>query len=724
MATITLWQNLTTTTGERREVEWRTLFGQWMTPRSYAGKESHPGWSPATFRGDQRANATVEQVSAIAWDYDNNEAKTGTATLDDVRRRWAGCFGFLHATRSSTPQAPRWRLVLPLARPVSSAERMVLWRALRDRAGSGVDESTSDSARFWFAPGVSELTAWHAEILEGEPLDPDAIIAAAVAESRSAPVSPPPSAERVDVDAKTEKRARAYLSKCDAAIQGSNGSRALFLACFKLRGFGLSLDDVRRLIVSDYNPRCAPPWSAKEIEHKLQDAFKSRVRPVVADREPVGGSRPAAQWAGAPSDDGERPEAPAQTGDGEPDARAWERSLRYDEKDRLTKDPGNAALLLAHSASWRGCLSYDAFADRVTWAAEPPAVPGLVAPTVGDALVDAHVVYAQHWLAIHKGLSIGVDAMWSAMAAAARCLSTHPLRDWLRSLQWDGQPRLDDWVVRYAGADPTPYHAMVGRWWMLSAVARALSPGCQADHILVLEGPQGAGKTSLVRILGRGWVLPSLPDLADKDARQALQGRWIVEIGELDALRGVAATRVKDFLSQTEDVYRPSYGRATVTRPRSCVFVGTTNEHEYLSDPTGARRFWPVKLSRPMDLEGLRDEVELIWAEAVARFEAGEKWWPGREDAALLEPEQAARQESDPWEAPIRHYIDSGARVELTVEELLGGVLEVPVERHSSAYRRRVAAILRRWGWEMRRRMRGGERQKRWSAPGVRADLR
>lgn len=206
----------------------------------------------------------------------------------------------------------------------------------------------------------------------------------------------------------------------------------------------------------------------------------------------------------------------------------------------------------------------------------PPELAGLCAPQVGQELAEHDILYVQQCLAVAERVSFPKGSVHDALVAASRRVEVHPLREYLERLEWDREPRFDGWLSTYLGAYPNEYTRAVGRWWLIAAVARAFDPGCQADHMLVLEGKQGVGKSSAVRILAGGWYLGSLPDIRNKDAALALQGNWIVEIGELDALRGASATRVKDFVSQTVDSYRPPYDRVTIRRPRSSVFVGTT----------------------------------------------------------------------------------------------------------------------------------------------------
>ncbi len=254
-----------------------------------------------------------------------------------------------------------------------------------------------------------------------------------------------------------------------------------------------------------------------------------------------------------------------------------------------------------------------------------------------------------------------VDA---ALSLHANAHSFNEIQDMLESLKgaWDGVPRLDTLFIDYLGAKDTAYNRAVTRKAFTAAVARAMTPGCKFDNMLILAGAQGIGKSTLLDKMSHGWFNDSIRTFEGKEASELLQGVWIVEISELDAFRRTDVARIKQFLSLRFDRFRAAYGRNVEERPRSCVFFGTTNTAEYLQDTTGNRRFWPVDTGEQpptknvwRDLDG---EINQIWAEAVMRWQAGEPLFlTGAVEADALEKQEEHRETSG-REGIVREFLE------------------------------------------------------------------
>jgi predicted P-loop ATPase len=238
----------------------------------------------------------------------------------------------------------------------------------------------------------------------------------------------------------------------------------------------------------------------------------------------------------------------------------------------------------------------------------------------------------------------------------------HPVREYLEGLTWDGVERLDSLLIRWMGAQDSPYVRAVTRKWMTAAVARIMHPGCKFDQMLVLVGPQGVGKSTLAWTLSRGWFSDSLNGMGTKEAFEALRGVWIVELAELAATRRSEEETIKNYLTKRVDTYRPAYARQVVDYPRQCVFYGTTNDPNIIKDRTGGRRYWPVEV-RGIDrgqLDGLEAEVDQLWAEATERWKQGETLW--MDDETLHRAEQEVQESftlADDLTGLIEEYLDT-----------------------------------------------------------------
>jgi len=275
--------------------------------------------------------------------------------------------------------------------------------------------------------------------------------------------------------------------------------------------------------------------------------------------------------------------------------------------------------------------------------------------------------------------SIGVRSATvasNAVLLAANEHPFHPVREYFEGLVWDSTERLPVMMETYFGAAGNPdYLAAIGRRFMISAVARPMRPGCQADHMLVLEGDQGIGKTSAVRTLAvmPEWFAGNLPDIHSKDAPLQLLGRWFVEIAELKAVRNSQVEATKSFITETSDTFRPPYARRTAQFPRQAVFIGTTNESEYLRDRTGNRRYWPVKCNR-IDIPALARDRDQLWAEAVYEFHSGTAWHLTEHEMRLASEEQRARVFTTETEADVAEYLErmsQAGRQEISVRDVL-----------------------------------------------------
>jgi hypothetical protein len=382
----------------------------------------------------------------------------------------------------------------------------------------------------------------------------------------------------------------------------------------------------------------------------------------------------------------------------------------------------NAMSIIRYDEDWAGVLAFDELAQCTVLAKRPPWTGPEVCPWApGQRWTEHDDVRLVAWISrkynLHFSLRLG-----PIVEAQAKLNSFHPIRDYLDSLKWDGQQRVESWLVRYLGAEDVPYVRLVGTLWLISAVARAYQPGCKADYVLMLEGEQGAGKSTALSLLGRKWFLDTSIDLQSKDAFMSLRGQWIIELSELDSLNRSEAARAKAFFSSRCDSYRPPYAARNVDQPRQCVFAGTTNESSYLKDSTGNRRFWPV-LCGDIDLEALAADVDQIWAEVAVLYRAGHRWHPRGDEVRICAEQQEERYSVDAWELQIAEWMEgaTSAPTLLDVCMSLGFRAESDVTPMVSA---RVSKILAHLGY-ITIRPRGGSRRRVyvWGGEGERPTL-
>ncbi|MBX3629327.1 MAG: hypothetical protein KF908_05310 [Nitrosomonas sp.] len=308
--------------------------------------------------------------------------------------------------------------------------------------------------------------------------------------------------------------------------------------------------------------------------------------------------------------------------------------------------------VLLDDPKWRGVLAFNEF-SYVICKQNPP--PFDSEPGEWDANDD---VQAAMWLTRNYGFAPDPTRVAEAVEALAKINKFHPVRNYLKSQEWDGVKRCDDWITDYIGTPKSAYVMRVSRWFLMGMIARVMEPGVKFDYCLVLEGSQGRRKSSLLRTLAGEWFADTDLDLHNKDSMSSIRGKWLYEFAELDSLARAEAARQKSFLSRQVDEYRPPYGRRDIRSPRQLVFGGSTNEWSWNKDGTGGRRFWPIVCAQDIDCEGLAAVRDQLFAEAYHRYKAGERFWPTNEEQRLIfDPEQVKRHEHDSFIDMLEKFV-------------------------------------------------------------------
>lgn len=530
--------------------------------------------------------------------------------------------------------------------------------------------------------------------------------------------------DHADFSRHVELGIEACKSMRTSQADGQGGS-ALFAVCIRLvRGLRLPLEKAFELVLDHFNPRCTQPdgvtpypWSDDEISHKLENARDSSnipagtlasvadaMRAIVREHAVV----PALRHLPEPAPQGTGTAAmPRHVGRRKPRA---DHTYKYRAEDLAThphadKQAYNDLVgVFARHADWDGVWQYDEFSDRIV-AIDPPL--SLDAETRG--LTDADVADLRAYLE-HQGVLAQDKDIRQAVSVAGRGHRFHPVREYLEGLP-HGNPSIFNGLAARLFGDCGEHADDFLRMTLIGACRRILKPGAQVDTVLILYGPkQGEGKTQFVQTLfGRTWTKKGLPsDLGNRDARHALRAKWCIELGELASLLRTEKNAAKDFISADVDEYRQYGNGDEVVRPRQCVFIGTTNDDDFLKDATGNRRYWPISIpeGHKIPLAWVGEHRDTLWAAAMTlakqwselpesdctRDTEVRHWFLPAEERAL----HAVREpfiELDPWHEIIVDYCTG--RDWVTSFDVLGAV-GVDKERRTPRELRRVQDTLRR----------------------------
>ena len=396
----------------------------------------------------------------------------------------------------------------------------------------------------------------------------------------------------------------------------------------------------------------------------------------------------------------------------------WKAGMIRNKEGAIKPLPDNFLRLFRMHPAMTGVLGYDVRKNSPILIKAPPWTQGKHFPR---GLRDSDDVEATGWMnriGIH---SSAISQVSAAISAVAESNPVDLVVEWLNKLpEWDRKPRVFRWLPQVTGCPDTLYTRAAGGRFLISLVARAMRPGCKVDDMLVLVGPQGGLKSTLFRMIVAGpgdWAFSDcLGDIRKpQDYMPTLMGPWLVEVAELSQFNRKEVEAVKKFLSTQSDRFRLSYGRRAVDIPRRGCLAGTSNTSDFLSDPTGNRRFWPVDVKK-LDLERFTKQRDQIFAEALVEYNNGQPWYlVGDEVAASIE-EQTAHTVVDTWEDRIREYLDEppilGSHIDgspaerkdqTSVTEIVRECLQIPAVAAQPAHSRRVGVILKKLGWKQYR---------------------
>lgn len=683
----------------RKTKTWKNKTLQWSELLDRLAATTRTPETVAEYKAMSRdRQSDIKDVGGFVGGYCNNGSRSdvrhrSVLCLDadfadaDLWTDWCMEFGSaaaVYSTHKHTPEKPRLRLVVPLARNVDGDEYQAIGRRVAERLGMDkFDDTSYQPQRVMYWPSTSQDGEYVFDHLDGPLLDPDAVLATY---HNWRDVSSWPMSSRVaEVVKRTTSKQKDPLEKgglvgafcrtytiqeaieayvptyvpCDdpgryTYTEGSTAAGVVIYddkfsfshhATDPASGQLCNAWDLVRLhqygeldagIDPDTSPSNRPSYKAMTKLATEDERVKVQ---LISDR--------AAAAAEDFADDAEEiPTAPE-----------WRGKLKVTDKGGLAQTIENAVLILQNDPRLAGALALNEMEHNIVAKRSLPwrRVNGT------SQWIDADDAALRYYLERVYGLT-GKDRIFDAVNVVATENRFHPVRDYLDSCTWDGVPRVETLLVDYLGAEDNAYTRAVTRKTLAAAVARIYRPGIKFDYMLTLRGRQGLGKSALIAKLGGPWFSDTFTTMQGKDAYEQVMGVWIMEVGELAGMRKAEAETIKLYISKQTDRFRPAYGRRLQEFPRQCVFIGTTNETQFLRDTTGNRRFWVVDTpndpTRDM-WEELDDEtVRLIWAEAVKLYKAGEKLYLPRDLEAKAREVQETYEEENPRAGIVAEYLD------------------------------------------------------------------
>ena len=633
------------------------------------------GFVGGKLKGGRRKRDTVEGRSMLTQDADH--AGIGFIDSYEMLCPYASC---LYTTHGHTPEAPRVRVVVPLTRDVTADEYAAISRLFAAEWGiDQFDECSHRPHQLMYWPTTPADGEYVFKRCDGEWLDPDRYLAAHPGWRDCAGL--PRSVREGGIVERGRKQQEDPLGKqgvigAFCRTYGINEAVHVFLkdiyqeSALQGRFDYIPADSSAGVVVYDdvfayshhaTDPACGKLLNAFDLVriHK----FGGLDEKVPEDTEAAKLPSFKAMCDFAVNDEnvkmtiaGERMEIAEKEFSGENED--WLKQLEYEKRSTVVKNTlRNLLLILNNDEKLKGIV-FNQLSDGMEIKGEVPwEHPSRFWRDADDAQLISYV-----------DLTYGTFSARNydiAVTKVADDRSYHPIREFLASLpEWDKVPRVDTILVDFLGASDNAYVRAVTRKTLCGAIARVMNPGCKFDTMLVLNGPQGKGKSTLISKLCGEWFNDSLllNDTKDKTAAEKLQGYWILEIGELAGLKKTEIETLRGFLSRQNDIYRASFGRRATPHPRQCVFIGTTNaENGYLRDTAGNRRFWPVKTpgdAARASWEMTEQEIRQIWAEALVRYKEGEPLHLDNELAGMALKEQQIAMEVDEREGMVRDYLE------------------------------------------------------------------
>lgn len=678
-----------------------------MTPDEKDRIKDIGGFVGGAIQGKRRLNASIMYRSMLTLDIDHAEGNFWR-----VFKLLYNEAAVVYSTHSHTPKAPRLRLVMPLNRDVDHAEYEALVRRVADDLGmEQFDHTSFRVAQLMYWPSApkdgdfvfreqrgkwldvddvldtyddfADIREWpthpsekklvsHSLKKQGDPLEKDGIIGAFCrtytiqeAIDRFLPdvYDPLGDGRYTYTGGSTAGGLVIYDDKYAFSHHSTDPISGKLVNAFdlvRLHLFGLKDEDARQ-----NTPSTKLPSYLAMLDHVAKDG---PTKQVIAKERREQANEAFGQWDDTQRQDNDKYDSydPPEGKHGDRSRREhkddnldWTEGLEMDRKGQYYATTDNIVLILTHDPAFKDVFAYDEFEHRevllrsTSWRK--------VRPMTRDR-TERDEAFIRHYL--EKVYQIShTSKTRDALSIVCSRNTIHPVRDYLDDLRWDGNPRVEYLLADYMGAEPTEYVQAVTRKTLVAAVARIFKPGIKFDYVLTLSGKEGMGKSSIFDKLAGRWFSDSFTGFVGKDAYEQLQGKWILEMGELAGLRRAEVETAKHFIAKRIDHFRPAYGHLTEAFPRQCIFIATTEDDEFLRNINGNRRWWPVALGvqradRDIWHHLTNDEIDQIWAEAVELYREGESLHLDKGLEAKAKDVRKGHIEADPREGMIQGYLE------------------------------------------------------------------
>ena len=626
----------------------------------------------------------------------------------------------IHGTHKHCEASPRYRLVMPVSREVSGDEYVAISRRVAEYLNIDLfDNTTFETNRLMFWPSNPKDVVYYAEAQDGPWLDADAILGTYQdwTDSTQWPTAQT-TIDEVKMRVKKQEDPCEKVGIIGAFCRTYPISEAVdtFLQDFYAPADGDRFTYKKGstsggVIVYDdkfaYSHHGTDPISGKlcnafdlvrvhKFGHLDQDSrttsqsFKAMEGLILKDEEVkiviASESLSSAKYAFA-----------QELEETDTEGLEWMKEMEIDSKGKYLSSANNINLIFANDPRLKGIFKQNDFDTKkyvfknLPWrkVSKPEPIKNVDYSGVRN--------YIESIYGIASNLKID-----DALILEFEKHSFHPIRDFLKELVWDGTERLDTLLIDYFGADDNIYTREAIRKTLVGAVARVMRPGVKFDLVLTLVGAQGTGKSTLVNKLGKEWFSDTFMTVHGKEALEQIQGAWLIEMAELSGLKKAEIEAVKHFISKQEDNFRPAYARASERYPRQCVFFGTTNNKDFLRDPSGNRRFMPIDIAPDNAMLSVFDmqpeEVNQIWAEAMTLYKKGEKLYLSPEAEVIAGKEQRGHSEADERVGLIEDYLDTPLPKEWNEKDIFArrGYFNDPLTARGDI-RREVVCVAEVW---------------------------